>query len=154
MFSITYLTGYLFSVLSFKSESSLIVQFGWGCEMGTGCTLGGVFLSEAAGISARDCYVQIQVCLGLSEGTSPLNFLPFIFLCTYAVKYTKCSPVLQDRWKAVLESAAPRLLSAFVWKGGYILSCLILLSISEPIQWFWIKLTEDALSASCVVAGK
>lgn len=49
MFSITYLTGYLFSVLSFKSESSLIVQCGWGYEMGTGCTLGLCFFLRLLG---------------------------------------------------------------------------------------------------------
>lgn len=72
MFYITYLTGYLFSVLSFKSESSLIVQFGWGCEMGTGCTLGLCFFLRLLGfgqgiVTSKFRFVWVSVNIEFSS---------------------------------------------------------------------------------------
>lgn len=133
--TITNFTGYLFSVLSFKSQSSLIVQFGRGCEMGTGCTLGLCFFLRLWGfqqgtVMSKFSFVWVSV----------KGHLLWIFFLSYFYALTQqntqsAALFCEIDEKLCWSQLRPGCCQLCCLKRGYNLKRLVVLNISEPIQW-------------------
>lgn len=148
MFSITYLAGYLLSALSFKSESTLIVQFGWGCEMGTGCALGLCFWSYWDLAKGKFRFVWVLV-----EGRLIWLFFLLYFNALIQPNIWIAASFCEMDEKLCWSQLGPGCSQLCCLKRGWSTSfCKIL--VSQYSEFGSLKLTGEALSASCVVSGK